>query len=70
MRKRPRVGTIHGAFQGTLDGIAAKLIRIRKFGYTVELLESRGDFQRGDRVHVSCAEFTLGPGPDDAEHRG
>ena len=59
MEKTPLVGTIRGAFQGALDGIPARLVRVRKFGYTVELLASRHQFQAGDRVHLSPAEFLL-----------
>jgi hypothetical protein len=66
--KKSRVGTIHGAFNGALDGVSARLIRTRKFGYTVELLESKHGFHKGDTVHVSCAEFTLEPVPEDGEH--
>jgi hypothetical protein len=65
--KKPRVGTIHGAFHGALDGVSARLIRIRKLGYTVELLESKHDFHTGERIHVSCAEFTLEPRPAEGE---
>jgi hypothetical protein len=38
VRKNPLVGTITGAFNGALDGVLARLIGMRKFGYTVELL--------------------------------
>jgi len=37
MAKQPRVGTITGVFDGALDGLPARLVRRRKFGYTVEL---------------------------------
>jgi hypothetical protein len=62
VRKKPIIGTIVGVFDGALDGLQARLIRKTKLGYTVELLESRGAFRKGDRVHVSVAEFhiTLG----------
>jgi hypothetical protein len=39
--KKHIVGTITGVFDGVLDGIAARLVRRRKFGYTVELLASK-----------------------------
>ena len=53
------IGTILGVFDGALDGVPARLVRRRKFGYTVELLETRGRFQAGLIVHVSFAEFRL-----------
>src|SRR5690242_7124891 len=59
VRPMPLTGTIIGIFAGALDGVHARLIRITPLGYTVELLESRGDFQPGDRVQVSGREFTL-----------
>ena len=62
MRKKPIVGTIVGVFSGALDGFQAQLIRRTKFGYTVELLESRGEFRTGDRVHLSVAEFQINKG--------
>jgi hypothetical protein len=43
--KKYVVGTITGVFDSALDGIAACLVRRRKFGYTVELLESKHPFQ-------------------------
>jgi len=57
VRKKPIIGTIVGVFDGTLDGIQARLIRRTKLGYTVELIESKGEFHKGDRVHLSVAEF-------------
>lgn len=57
MAKKGMVGTITGVFDGVLDGIAARLVRRRKFGYTVELLASKGSFHTGDIVHLSPAEF-------------
>jgi hypothetical protein len=57
--KNNMVGTITGVFDEALDGIAARLIRKRKFGYTVELLESKPPFHQGDTVHLSPAEFLL-----------
>jgi hypothetical protein len=62
MKQQPLVGTIHGVFSGALDGVQARLIRRTKFGYTVELLESKGAFHQGDRVHLSMAEFTINKG--------
>ena len=56
------VGTIVGVFSGALDGVQARLIRRTKFGYTVELLESKDAFRKGDRVHLSMAEFTINEG--------
>jgi hypothetical protein len=57
--KKGMVGTITGVFDGALDGIAARLVRRRKFGYTVELLASKGPFQKGDIVHLSPAELLM-----------
>jgi hypothetical protein len=57
--KKGMVGTITGVFDGALDGIVARLVRRRKFGYTVELLESKRTFQKGDIVHLSPAEFLM-----------
>ena len=62
MRKKPLVGTIIGVFYGALDGVQARLIRRTKFGYTVELLEAKDAFHKGDRVHLSIAEFTINKG--------
>ena len=59
MAKKYMVGTITGVFDGALDGIAARLVRRRKFGYTVELLASKHPFQKGDIVHLSPAEFLM-----------
>jgi len=59
VRKKPIVGTIVGVFYGTLDGVQAQLIRRTKFGYTVELLESKDAFHKGDKVHLSVAEFEM-----------
>ena len=59
MAKQPRVGTITGVFDGALDGLPARLVRRRKLGYTVELLEARGRFQAGTLVHLSFAEFLI-----------
>ncbi len=57
--KKPRVGTIVGVFDGALDGLQAQLIRRTKFGYTVELLESKGAFHKGATVLLSRAEFKI-----------
>jgi hypothetical protein len=57
MPKQSIIGTITGVFDGALDGVAARLVRRRKFGYTVELLESRHRYQAGDIVYLSFAEF-------------
>ena len=59
MRKKPIVGTIVGVFSGVLDGVQARLIGRTKFGYTVELLESKDAFRKGDRIQLSIAEFTI-----------
>jgi len=59
MAKQPIVGTITGVFDGALDGLPARLVRRRKLGYTVELLEARGRFQAGTLVHLSFAEFLI-----------
>lgn len=59
MRKRPIVGTIAGVFGGTLDGIRAQLLRRTALGYTVELLESKGVWKKGDILPLSGAEFHI-----------
>ena len=59
MAKPAIIGTIIGVFDGALDGLPARLVRRRKLGYTVELLEARGRFQAGTLVHLSFAEFLL-----------
>ena len=59
MRRKPIIGTIVEVFSGALDGVQARLIRRTKFGYTVELLESKDEFRKGDRVHLSIAEFKI-----------
>jgi len=59
LRKKPIIGTIVGVFSGALDGVQARLIRRTKFGYTVELLESKDEFRKGDRVHLSIAECKI-----------
>jgi hypothetical protein len=57
--KKPIVGTIVGIFDGALDGLRAQLINKTQFGYTVKLLESKGAYRKGDRVHLSVAEFHI-----------
>ena len=57
-KKIPR-GNDPGAFDGALDDMAARLISRRKLGYLVELLASKPPFHKGDRVHLSPAEFTI-----------
>jgi hypothetical protein len=59
MAKQAIIGTIIGVFNGALDGLPARLVRRRKFGYTVELLEARGRWQAGTIVHLSFAEFLI-----------
>ena len=59
IEKKPMVGTIVGGFSGALDGVQARLIRRTKFGYTVELLESKDEFRKGDRVHLSSTEYKI-----------
>jgi hypothetical protein len=59
MATPPLVGTIIGGFDGALNGLRARLVRRRKFGYTVELLEARGRFQAGTIMHLSFVEFLL-----------
>jgi hypothetical protein len=59
MATPPLVGTIIGGFDGALNGLRARLVRRRKFGYTVELVETRGRFPAGALVHLSFAEFLL-----------
>jgi len=59
VRKQPITGTIVGIFAGALDGVHAQLIRKISWGYTAELLESKGAFHQGDRVHLSVREFIM-----------
>ena len=56
---KPIVGTIVSVFDGALDGVQARRIRRTTFGSTVELLESKGAFHKGDIVDLSMAEFTI-----------
>ena len=53
------MGTIAGVFDGTLDGIRAQLIRWTTLGYTVELLESKDVWKKGDILRLSGAEFHI-----------
>jgi hypothetical protein len=53
------LGTIVGVFYGALDGVQAPLIRRTKCGYMVELLESKDAVHKGDKVHLSVAEFEM-----------
>jgi hypothetical protein len=62
MAKKHIIGTITGVFDEALDGITARLVYRRTVGYTVELLESKPPFRKGDTLHLSPAEFLL---PDD-----
>jgi hypothetical protein len=62
LEKTPIVGTIVGVFDGALDGVQARLIRRIQIGYTVELLESKGAFHKGDRLQLSSAEFKINKG--------
>ena len=57
--KKVLVGTMAGVFGGALNGIRAQLIRRTTLGYTVELLESKGAFKKGDRLRLSVAEFHI-----------
>ncbi len=59
MAKKLIVGTIAAVFDGALDGMTARLISRGRLGYLVELLESRQTFRKGDRIHLSPAEFLL-----------
>jgi hypothetical protein len=60
--KEPIVGTIVGVLDGALDGVQAQLIKRTKIGYRVKLLESKDAFRKGDRVHLSLAEFHIHKG--------
>jgi hypothetical protein len=59
MAKKHIVGVITGVFDGALDGMAARLVRWRRLGYTVELLASKNPWHKGDLVHLSPAEFLM-----------
>jgi len=63
MAKKHIVGTITGVFDGALDGMEARLVRRRRLGYTVELLESKEPWHKGDIVHLSPAEFLIAGEP-------
>jgi len=67
VRKKTLFGTITGIFYSALDGVQARLIRTIKFGYTVELLESKGAFQKGSIVLLSVAEFQIHTGETTAD---
>ena len=60
--KKPIIGIIVGVLDGALDGVQAQLMRRTKIGYTVKLLESKDTFRKGDRVHLSVAEFHIHKG--------
>ena len=57
--KKPIIGTIVGVFDGALDGVQAQCIRRTRFGYTVELLGSKGAYHKGNIVDLSRAEFKI-----------
>ena len=59
MAKQQIIGTITGVCDGALDGLTARLVSRRQYGYMVELLESTRSFHKGDLVYVSVAEFLL-----------
>jgi hypothetical protein len=59
MAKQHIVGTITGVFDEALDGMAARLVRRRRLGYTVELLDSKAPWHKGDIIHLSPAEFLI-----------
>ena len=60
--KKPIIGTIVGVFDGVLDGVQAQLIGRTRLGYTVELLESKDAFYKGDTIYLSVAEFHIHKG--------
>jgi hypothetical protein len=60
--KKPIIGTIVRVLDGALDGVQAQLITRTKIGYTVKLLETKDAFHKGDRVHLSMAEFRIHKG--------
>ena len=62
--KKPIIGTIVGVFDGALDGVQAQLIRRTRLGYTVELLESKDAFRKGDTIHLTVAEFRIHKGEE------
>jgi hypothetical protein len=61
-KKKPIIGTIVGVLDGALDGVQAQLITRTKIGYTVKLLETKDAFRKGDRIHLSVAEFHIHKG--------
>jgi hypothetical protein len=58
MAKQPTIGTITSVFDKALDGLVARLVRRRKLGYTVELLESKDRWHKGDIVHLGSVPIT------------
>ena len=61
-KKKPMIGTIVGVLDGALDGVQAQLMRRTKIGSTVQLLESKDTFRKGESVHLSRAEFHIHKG--------
>jgi len=59
VRTRPIVGTVAGVFGGALDGRRAQLIHRTTLGYTVELLEAKGAWKKGDILRLSVAGFHI-----------
>jgi len=57
VKKLPVVGTISGPYCGALDGTLARLLSKTEFGNIVELLESKGVFNKGAKVCVEDREF-------------
>lgn len=57
MKKLPVVGTISGPYCGALDGTLARLLSRTEFGNIVEILESKGVFNKGAKVCVEDQEF-------------
>jgi hypothetical protein len=53
------MGSIVGIFAGALDSVYAQLLRKIPLGDMVELLESKREFHKGDRVPLSVREFTM-----------
>ena len=62
MQHQAIIGTITGVFDRALDGMPARLVRVGKLGYTVELLASRDTFCKGDYIDLSPAEFMIDRG--------
>jgi len=57
VKRLPVVGTISGPSCGALDGTLARLLSKTEFGNIVELLESKGVFNKGAKVCVEDREF-------------